>query len=60
MDVNTVFLKEELEQEIYMEKPIGFIKIDQEHKVCRLLKSIYGLKQSSRQWSIQFNNAIDA
>ena len=46
MDVNTVFLKGELEQEIYMEKPISFIKIDQEHKVCRLLKSIYGLKQS--------------
>jgi len=49
MDVNIVFLKEELEQEIYMEKPIGLIKIDQEHKVCKLLKSIYGIKQSSRQ-----------
>ena len=58
MDVKTAFLNGELEEEIYMEQPIGFIEKDQENKVCRLLKSIYGLKQSSRQWYIRFHNAI--
>ena len=58
MDVKTAFLNGELEEEIYMEQPIGFTKERQEHKVCRLLKSIYGLKQSSRQWNIRFHNAI--
>jgi transposase InsO family protein len=58
MDVKTAFLNGELEEEIYMEQPIAFIKQGQEHKVCRLLKSIYGLKQSSRQWYIRFHNAI--
>ena len=41
-----------------MEKPVGFITQGQEHKVCRLLKSIYCLKQSSRQWNIQFHNIV--
>ncbi|KAK9098657.1 hypothetical protein Syun_025702 [Stephania yunnanensis] len=41
-----------------MEQPIGFIVEGQEHKVCRLLRSIYGLKQSSRQWYIRFHQAI--
>ena len=58
MDVNTTFLNGELEEEIYMEQPIGFIKEGHEHKVCRLLKSIYGLKQSLRQWYIRFHNVI--
>lgn len=42
-------IEEELEQEIYMKKPLDFVKLDQEDKVCRLLKLIYGLNQSSRQ-----------
>ena len=58
MDVKTAFLNGELDEEIYMEQPIGFISQGQEHKVCRLLKSIYGLKQSSRQWNIQFHNIV--
>ena len=44
MDVKTAFLNGDLEEEIYMQQPVGFIKEGQENKVCRLLKSIYGLK----------------
>ena len=58
MDVKTAFLNGELDKEIYMEQPVGFIKENEKEKVCRLLKSIYGLKQSSRQWYIRFHNTI--
>ena len=58
MDVKTAFLNGEWDKEIYMEQPIGFVIQGQKHKVCRLLKSIYGLKQSSRQWNIKFHNVV--
>ena len=45
MDVKTAFLNGNLDEEIYMSQPEGFQEKDQEQKVCRLLKSIYGLKQ---------------
>ena len=41
-----------------MEQPVGFVIQCQEHKVCGLLKLIYGLKQSSRQWNIRFHNVV--
>ena len=41
-----------------MEQPKGFAKKGNEHLVCKLKKSIYGLKQVSRQWYIKFNNII--
>ena len=44
MDVKTAYLYSELKEEIYMAQPEGFIKSGQEHKVCKLVKSIYGLK----------------
>ena len=54
MDVVTAFLNGHLEEEIYMEQPGGYIKPEQEHLVCKLKKSIYGLKQSPRCWSKAF------
>ena len=48
MDVNTAFFNGELNEEIYMEQPVGFIFKGQEKKVCKLKRSIYGLNQSSR------------
>jgi len=44
MDVKTAFLNGELDEEIYMEQPVGFVVEGQEHKVCMLQRSIYGLK----------------
>ena len=44
MDVKTAFLNGDLDEEIYMEQPEGFIVLGQEKKVCQLVKSLYGLK----------------
>ncbi|GKD24429.1 retrotransposon protein, putative, ty1-copia subclass [Tanacetum coccineum] len=50
MDVKTAFLNRDLEDEIYMNQPESFIAPRQEGKVCRLVKSLYGLKKASKQW----------
>jgi transposase InsO family protein len=51
MDVKTAFLNDELEKEIYMEQPQGFVHQGGEHLMCKLHKSLYGLKQSPRAWN---------
>ena len=48
MDVKSAFLHGDLEEEIYMKQPEGFI--DDPSLVCRLRKSLYGLKKSPREW----------
>jgi len=48
MDVKTAFLNGNLEEDIYMDQPIGFVSKRQEDKICLLKRSIYGLEQSSR------------
>uniref|UniRef100_A0A2N9F5U8 Reverse transcriptase Ty1/copia-type domain-containing protein n=1 Tax=Fagus sylvatica TaxID=28930 RepID=A0A2N9F5U8_FAGSY len=59
MDVKTAFLNGELDEEIYMDQPVGFVaKVQERRKVCKLKRSIYGLKQSSRQWYLRFHRAI--
>ncbi|KAL0556118.1 hypothetical protein IC582_004628 [Cucumis melo] len=58
MDVKTAFLNGDLEEEIYMEQPEGFIVHDQESKVCKLDKSIYDPKQAPKQWYEKFDNLL--
>ena len=58
MNVKTAFLNGELDEEIYMNQHIGFIANGEERKVCKLQRSIYGLKQSSRQWYFKFHWAV--
>ena len=58
MDVKTAFLNGDLEEDVYMEQPEGFISKGDENKVCKLEKSIYGLKQASRQWNLKFHESV--
>jgi hypothetical protein len=48
MDVKTAFLNGEVEQEVYIEQPKGFVIHKKESHVCKLKKSLYGLKQALR------------
>ena len=50
LDVKTAFLHGDLEEEIFMRQPDGFVDRKFPNKVCFLRKSLYGLKQSPRQW----------
>ena len=50
MDVKTTFLNGVIEEEVYIEKPQGFEIKDRKSHVCRLKKSLYGLKQSPKAW----------
>ena len=58
MDVKIAFLNGNIEKELYMMQLKGFIVKNQEHIVCKLKRSIYGLKQASRSWNIKFEQAI--
>ncbi|KAL0445440.1 UNVERIFIED_CONTAM: Retrovirus-related Pol polyprotein from transposon RE2 [Sesamum latifolium] len=58
MDVKTAFLNGFIEEEIFMDQPEGFTTIGEEQKVCRLQRSIYGLKQASRSWNTHFDEVI--
>jgi len=49
LDVKTVFLFNELDEEIYLKQPEGFVVECQEKKICRLRNAIYGLKQAALQ-----------
>jgi len=56
LDVKTAFLHGELEEQIHMQQLEDFILPGKEDYVCRLKKSLYGLKQSPRQWYKRFDS----
>ncbi|KAM2086334.1 hypothetical protein ACFX1R_023876 [Malus domestica] len=58
MDVKTAFLNGYLEEKLYMTQPEGFMSKSERTKVCKLQRSIYGLKQASRSWNIRFDTKI--
>ena len=58
MDVKTTFLHGDLEEEIYMNQPKGFVVKGKKELVCKLNKSMYGLKQSPRMWYQKFDTFI--
>ncbi len=58
MDVRTAFLHGDLHEEIYMEQPPAYTSKDHPNYVCKLVKSLYGLKQSPRQWYEKFTTCM--
>lgn len=55
MDVKTAFLHGDLEEDIYMKQPEGYVLEGNVELVCKLGKSLYGLKQAPRQWYMKFD-----
>ena len=58
MDVKTAFLNGDIDETIYMVQPENFVSGDTKMMVCKLKKSIYGLKQASRQCYYKFHQVI--
>lgn len=58
LDVKNAFLHVELDEEVYMDIPPGLSNDQTIGKVCRLRRSLYGLKQSPRAWFGRFSKAI--
>ena len=58
MDVKIVFLNGNLLEDVYMTQPEGFVQPKNSGKVCKLQRSIYGLKHASRSWNLRFDESV--
>ena len=59
LEIKNAFLHGDLQDEVYMEQPPKFVVQGEIGKVCRLQKSLYGLKQSPRAWFGKFSHAVE-
>ena len=60
MDVKSAFLNGDLQEEVYVVQPPGFIITGKEHKVLRLHKALYGLRQAPRAWNAKLYATLEA
>jgi hypothetical protein len=60
MDEKSAFLNGELQEEVYIMQPPGFIIAGQENKVLRLSKALYGLRQAPRAWYAKLDAVLIA
>jgi hypothetical protein len=58
MDVKTTFLNGNLIEDVYMTQPEDFVDLKHAGKICKLQKSIYGLKQASQSWNLRFDEEV--
>ena len=58
LDVKSAFLNEELAEEVYVQQPPGFVITSEEHRVFRLRKALYGLRQAPRAWNIKLDASL--
>ena len=57
MDVKSAFLHSDLQEEIYMEQHLGYVQ-NNSSLVCRLKKSLYGLKKDPRAWYAKMDSFL--
>ena len=58
MDVKSAFLNGDLQEEVYVSQPPGFIEKGEEHKVLKLQKALYGLRQAPRAWYAKLDDTL--
>jgi hypothetical protein len=58
MDVKSAFLNGELQEEVFVQQPVGFVQAGAEHKVFKLCKALYGLHQAPRAWNEKFDDRL--
>ena len=58
LDIKNTFLHGNVTDEVYMEQPLGFVYQGESSLVCRLRRSLYGLKQFSRVWFGRFSSVV--
>jgi hypothetical protein len=58
-DVDTAFLYGDVDTEIYMKQPTGFVQPRKERLLCKLKKCLYGTKQAARQWYLKIQSCME-